>query len=131
MRASAACGSSRASRPVMPGRCSDSAASSAPASAPGRPTGQHAVVDQAGGADRQRRLHDVVAAEDEVAERRRPGVGERRAHRDEPGRLGKPGGDRRRARHRGRRDRPAATDQPHPDAAIYVHTIGPFDTARA
>ena len=39
MRASAACGSSRASRPVIPGRCSDSAASSAPASAPGRPTG--------------------------------------------------------------------------------------------
>ena len=75
MRASAARGSVRASRPVMPGRCSDSAASSAPAERAGQADRQHAVVDEAGGADRERRLHDVVAAEDEVAERdaaRRP-----------------------------------------------------------
>src|SRR5690349_2699633 len=39
MRASAGRGSVRASRPVMPGRCSDSAASIAPPSAAGRPTG--------------------------------------------------------------------------------------------
>ena len=77
MRASAGRGSVRASRPVMPGRCSDSAASIAPPSASGSPTGQHAVVDQTRGAHGERRLHDVVPAEDEVTERGHARFGER------------------------------------------------------
>ena len=97
----------------------------------GQADGQDAFVDEARGADRQRRLHHVVAAEDEVTEADEPGVGERRAHRDEPGRLREARGDRRRARHRGRGDRSAATHEPHTHAAFYVHSVGPFDTARA
>ena len=70
MRASAACGSSRASRPVMPGPLLGLRRLERAGERAGQADGQHAVVDQAGGADRQRRLHDVVAAEDEVTERR-------------------------------------------------------------
>ena len=69
MRASAAAAPVRASRPVIPGRCSDSAASMRAAERGGQPDRQHAVVDQTRGAHGQRRLDDVVPAEDEVAER--------------------------------------------------------------
>ena len=92
---------------------------------------QHAVVDEAGGADGERRLDDVVPAEDQVAQLDQAGVRERRAHRDQTGRLGEPRGDRGGARHRGRRDRPATADKPYADPTLYVHVNRPFFTARA
>ena len=107
MRASAACGSSRASRPVMPGPLLGLGRLERAGERGRAGRRQHAVVDEAGGADRQRRLHDVVAAEDEIAERRQPGVGERRAHGDQPGRLGE-------ARRRPRRRRSSRSSRPTP-----------------
>ena len=68
IRASAACGSSRASRPVMPGPLLGLRGLERAGERAGQADGQHAVVDQPRGADRQRRLDDVMAAEDEVAE---------------------------------------------------------------
>ena len=62
-------GSSRASRPVMPGPLLGLGGLERAGERGGQADRQHAVVDEARGADRQRRLHDVVAAEDEVAER--------------------------------------------------------------
>ena len=121
IRASAACGSSRASRPVMPGPLLGLRRLERAGERAGQADRQHAVVDQAGRADRQRGLHDVMAAEDQIAQFDQPGVRERRAHGDQAGRLGEPRGDRGGARHRGRRDRPATTDKPHADPTLYVH----------
>ena len=45
----------------------------------GHPGRDHAAVDEPRGAHRERRLDDVVAAEDEVAQLRQAGVRERRA----------------------------------------------------
>ena len=73
-RATAASGSVRASRKVMPGRISASAAASCSATASGSPVGMHPAVDQPRGPHRERRLDEVVASEDEVAERGQAGL---------------------------------------------------------
>ena len=127
IRASAADGSTRASWPVIPGRCSASAASSAAASAAGQAERDDAVVDQPRGAQRQRRLDHVMAAEDEVAELGQPRAGERLAGRDQAGRLRETGGDGRRAGQRRGRHRAAAADEPHADAA-YRRSTGMLAT---
>ena len=82
----------------------------------GQPVGQHAAVDEARGAHGERRLDEVVAAEDQVVEGGQAGLGERRAHGHQARRRGQPGGDRGRARDRGRGDGTTAPDDPHAGA---------------
>ena len=75
MRASAACGSSARLATGDAGPLLGLGGLERAGERAGQADGQHAVVDQTRGADGQRRLHDVVAAEDEIAERaaaRRP-----------------------------------------------------------
>ncbi len=82
----------------------------------GQAVGQHAAVDEARGAHGERRLDEVVAAEDEVVEGGQAGLGERRAHGHEARRRGESGGDRGRARDRRRGDGTTAPDDPHAGA---------------
>ena len=70
IRASAGRGSWRASRPVMPGPLLGLGGLDRAAQRLRQADREHALVDQARRADRQRRLHHVVPAEDEVTQRR-------------------------------------------------------------